>query len=139
MTDMSNKDRLRAAYQEWHDTKAGSVETWLEISSPNMIFLSSAMGRQGMEFTEPCACLEDVRRYFTGLNADWDMIHYTIDDILGDEDMMVAVGSTGWTHKSTGKAFQVAKADAWTFKDGKAVRFAEHYDAAPILAALSSD
>ncbi|MEM7060015.1 MAG: nuclear transport factor 2 family protein [Pseudomonadota bacterium] len=138
MSSSSNKERLRAAYKQWHDTKAGSVETWLEICSPNMVFLSSAMGREGMEFTEPCTCLGDVKRYFNGLNEDWDMIHYRVDDILGDGDMMVAVGSTAWKHKATGLSFEVAKADAWTFKDGKAVRFAEHYDAGPILEAIKA-
>lgn len=139
MTETSNKARLRAAYQTWHDTKAGSVETWLEICSPNMDFLSSAMGRQGMEFTEPCKSLDDVKRYFTGLTGDWTMNHYTVDDILGDGDMMVVVGSTGWTHKTTGQSFEIAKADAWTFKDGKAIRFAEHYDAGPIMRALAAE
>ena len=138
MSGTSNKDRLIAAYREWHETKAGSVDTWLALCSPTMTFLSSAMGREGMEFTEPCSCLDDVKRYFTGLTADWELIHYTVDQVIGDGDMLVAVGSTAWTHKKTGQSFEVAKADAWTFQDGVAVRIAEHYDAPAILRALAS-
>ncbi|MEM9139715.1 MAG: nuclear transport factor 2 family protein [Pseudomonadota bacterium] len=137
MAEISNKDRISAAYKIWHETKGQSVETWLEFCSPTMTFLSSAMGRPGMEFSKPCTCIEDVRGYFEGLSADWDMIHYTVDQIIGDGDMLAAVGKTAWRHKTTGQEFEVAKADAWTFENGKAVRFAEHYDSEAILAALN--
>lgn len=133
----SNLDRLKAAYQEWDDTKGGSVDTWLALCAPNITFLSSGMGRAGVEFSAACTSLDDVRRYFAQLSGTWEMQHFTVDQYLVDGETICATGSTAWTHKTTGKTADVLKADLWTFEAGKAIRIIEHYDSAALIEAAT--
>ncbi len=137
MAEHSNIERLRTAYQEWNDSKGASVDTWLALCAENIQFISSAMGRQGMSFTKPCNCMNDVRAYFEGLAKDWEMDHFSFNNFIGEGDMIVAHGSCGWTHRRSGRKFDILKADVWTFRDGKAIRIIEHYDSAPILEAVA--
>lgn len=134
----SNLETLRSAFDQWNETRGGSVETWLSLCSDNVAFLSSAMGRKGLEFTEPCACKDDMRRYFTGLLSDWAMDHYTMDRFVADGDVVMCHGSTKWTNRQTGKSFDVLTSCTVDFQDGRIVRFIEHYDSAPIVEAMSA-
>ena len=138
MTDSPRLARMRAIYQEWHDSRGGSVDAVLALFDENAQLISSAMGREGMEFTEPCKCMDDIRRYFSGLGADWEMQHYTVDRLAETEDAVFAHGSTAWKHRATGQIFDVLKADVWIFRGDKVVKFIEHYDSSPIIEALQA-
>ena len=72
---------LREAYQKWHDTKAGSVNHWLELMTDDIRFGSLASGAAKMEFTRTSSCKEEVKEYFSQLTSQWEMIHYTIQRI----------------------------------------------------------
>lgn len=135
----SNLQRLKAAYKSWNDTKGGSVDAWLDLCAPDVTFISSGGGRRGLEFSAPCTCLEDVARYLTQLNDDWEMIHFTYEDFVGEGDLICASGSTAWIHKGTGKTADVLKADVWTFRGGKAVRIIEHFDTLALIEAATPD
>lgn len=138
MSDKSNADRLRAAYASWHETKGEDADPWLDLCHPNVQLVSSAAGNKGFEFAEPCGCLEDVRRYFSQLKNDWEMIHYTVENVIGEGDVLAVHGSTGWRHRTTGIEADVLKADVWTFQDGKAIRIIEHFDSGPASAAIAA-
>ncbi len=138
MADPSNIERLREAHARWHEGRGEDVEFWFDICSPDMRLVSSAMGREGLAFTSPCCGHDELRGYFSKLSEDWTMDRYTVESFIGDGDEIVAQCSTKWTNKRTGKSFDILKADVWTFRDGKAVRFAEYYDSAPMLEAASA-
>jgi hypothetical protein len=57
----------------------------------------------GLEFTAQCCTRAEVRAYFTGLLADWTMLHYTVDDYICDGDKVAVIGRTAWTNKKNGK------------------------------------
>ncbi len=137
-TGQTNAGRVRDAYRQWHETKGGSVDAWLEICDPQITFISSGAGNKGFEFAEPCSCLDDVRRYFSQLDQDWEMLHFTVDNIIGDGDDVVMHGSTAWRHRKTGLEFEVLKADVWKFKQDKAVQIIEHFDAGPATRAIEA-
>ncbi|MGG7377290.1 nuclear transport factor 2 family protein, partial [Escherichia coli] len=62
---------------------------------------------------------------------------YTVNDYVAEGESVVAIGSTSWKNKHTGKAFETRKVDVWKFKNGKAVEFYEYYDTAKVAAAGS--
>jgi hypothetical protein len=63
------------------------------------------------------------------------MIFYRIDEFIAQGDRVVAIGSTSWRNKATGKVVLTPKADIWRMKNGKAVQFSEFYDTARLIAA----
>ena len=72
--------------------------------------------------------------YLEGLVATFDMLHYTIDDYVAQGDRVVAIGSTAWQDRNTGKSFDTPKVDIWRLKDGRIVEFFEFYDTAKVQA-----
>jgi len=77
--------------------------------------------------------------YFSGLLADWEMIHYTVDRFIvgADGREIVMVGSCAWRHKASGREIDMPKIDVHSFNEaGKVVRFQEVYDTLGFARAL---
>jgi len=81
---------LKAAYQKWHDSKAGSIDYWLGLMTDDIKFRSLGAGAAEIEFTRTSTCKEEVKRYFAGLTSDWEMIHYLIDEYIAQGERVVA-------------------------------------------------
>ncbi|HZX89671.1 MAG TPA: nuclear transport factor 2 family protein [Rudaea sp.] len=135
MTETDNVALIREAYEQWHDSRGASVGKWLDLMSHGVRFRSLAGGAAGLEFSRDCASRDDVARYFAELGNDWDMIHYTVDELIAQGDRVVMLGSCGWKNRRTGIAVQTAKADFLRLKDGKVVEFFEFFDTAQAMAA----
>ena len=125
---------LREAYQKWHDTRAGSVDHWLELMTDDIQFRSLAGGASKMEFTRTSTCKEEVRDYFSQLTSQWEMIHYTISEYIAQGDRVVALGNCSFRHKQTGKILDTPKADFHKFRAEKICEFFEFYDTAQAIA-----
>jgi len=129
-----NSEALRIRYAKWHETKGGSTDDWIDLLDDEIEFRSLAMGRsENVEFTAPCNCPNDVRGYLQGLVNEWDMVHYTIDEMVEQGDTVCVIGSTAWTNKATGKTIDTPKVDVWRFRNGKACGFFEFYDTAALI------
>lgn len=134
---MANENKnvalLKVAYQLWHDTKAASVDHWLDLMTDDVKFRSLAHGARTMEFTRASSCKDEVKQYFAGLNADWKMIEYRIDEYIAQGDRVVALGHVSFKNKRTGKVLETPKADFHKFRDGKICEFFEFYDTAQAI------
>jgi uncharacterized protein len=128
-----NVASLREAYRIWHDTKAGSVDHWLNLMTDDVKFRSLADGAKTMEFTRTSSCKDDVKRYFAGLTADWEMIYYRVDEYIAQGDRIVALCHVSFKNKRTGKVLETPKADFHRFRDGKICEFFEFYDTAQTI------
>ena len=129
--------KVKAAYRQWDKFKgsARGVDAWLALCADEIRFHSLAAGAAGMEFTESCGCKDDLRRYFDGLAADWEMLHFTPEEYVAQGDCVVMRGRCGFRHRRTGKVLETPKADFLRFSKGKMVEFYEFYDTASALAA----
>jgi ketosteroid isomerase-like protein len=134
---MSHVDKLKRAYEAWHNSLGVDRQKWLEIMSDNIVFRSIAGGADGMEFTKTCESKEEVERYFSGLNDGWQMLYYTPEKYICEGDSVAVRGTTGWKNKKSGKEIHTPKADFFEFKDGKIVEFYEFYDTAKAFEAAS--
>jgi ketosteroid isomerase-like protein len=128
-----NVASLKEAYRIWHDTKAGSVDHWLNLMTDDVKFRSLAQGAKPMEFTRTSSCKDEVKDYFAGLTADWEMIYYRVDEYIAKGDRVVALGHVSFTNKRTGKILETPKADFHKFRDGKICEFFEFYDTAQAI------
>jgi uncharacterized protein len=128
--ESSNVAALKEAYRQWHDSKAGSVDHWLALMTDDVKFRSLAEGAKAMKFTRTSSCKNDVKRYFTGLTGDWEMIYYRIDEYIAQDDRVVALGSCSFKRRKTGQILETPKADFHKFRDGRICEFFEFYDTA---------
>jgi ketosteroid isomerase-like protein len=133
----ANKAILESAYRRWHETRGQCIEELLHIYDDNVRFGSLAQGAAPAAFTMERTCKEEMRGYFDGLLAAWNMLHYTVHDMIAEGDRVAVVCSTAWTNKATGKTVETPKVDVWRFKDGRAVEFYEYYDTAKLFAAAT--
>jgi ketosteroid isomerase-like protein len=134
---MSDENRnvasLKEAYRLWHDTKAASVDHWLNLMTDDVKFRSLAEGAKIMEFTRTSTCKDEVKHYFAGLTADWEMIYYRIAEYIAQGDRVVALGHISFKNKHTGKILETPKADFHKFRNGKICEFFEFYDTAQAI------
>ena len=136
--EADNVAKLKEAYRRWDESRASSIDSWLDLLADNVDFRSLADGAQGLEFTGRCCSKAEVGRYFIGLAAGWEMIHYTPDEFIAQGDRVVMLGSCSWKNRRTGEVLETPKADFWRFKDGKAVSFFEFYDTAQAISATQA-
>jgi ketosteroid isomerase-like protein len=132
-----NKKLLQNAYNRWNTTKGGSIADWMVLMDDDISFGSLAEGAEVVPFTAPLRRKDSLKTYFDGLLGNWTMVHYTVDEYVAEGDRVVAIGSTSWKNKHTGKTFDTRKVDVWKFKNGKAIEFYEFYDTAMVAAAGS--
>lgn len=130
----ANKAILKDAFERWHQTKGGSVDHWMSILADEVDFRSLADGKPGLEFTARRRSRDEVGEYMSGLIGMFEMVHYTVDFYVAEDDRVIAVGSTSWRNRETGETFDTPKADSVRFKDGKITEFYEIYDTAAVLA-----
>lgn len=128
MTEDSNIEILKEAYNHWNENKEQAFDHWMALFADDVHFKSLANGHEGMEFTRTCHCKKDVLRYFEELAGDWEMIHYTVDEFIAQGDRVVAIGNCHWRYMHTGKEVETAKVDIITMKDSKITDFFELYD-----------
>ena len=138
MSTESNVAILKQAYQRWHDTKAGSVDHWMNLMTDDVQFRSLAAGAIQMQFTRPSSNKQEVKNNFAGLTSEREMIDYRVDEYIGQGDRVVALCQVSFKHKKTGKILNTPKADFHKFRDGKICEFFEFYDTAQALAAATA-
>jgi uncharacterized protein len=138
MTDPArNKETLRRAYQLWHETKGGSREHWTKLVADDITFGSLAEGMAPATFTARIRGKDRLSGYFDGLLSGWEMVYYTVHHFVAEGDRVVAICSTSWRNRATGKICDTPKVDVWRFRDDLAIEFYEYYDTAKLLAAAS--
>ena len=139
MVDRENVSLLKKAYARWHETRGGSVDDWMALIDDNVRFGSLAQNAPQMTFATSYKSRAALKSYFDGLRAEWEMIHYTMNEFVAEGEAVVARGHVAWRNKRTGKEVETPKIDFWRFRDGKAVEFYEYFDTARAFAAASDD
>ncbi len=134
---MDHVAKLRDAYRQWHETRGKSVQTWLDLMAPDIVFGSLADGAPGVEFTCTHRGKEEAKRYFEGLGSEWEIVEYEPAEFIAEGDRVAMRGRCVARCKRTEKIVDMPKADFFRFRDGKIVEFFEFYDTAKILAAAT--
>lgn len=133
--ESANVEILKHAYQEWAGKKAEDISCWMSIIADDARLTSLADGVPDLAFTHARSGKSEILQYLEGLTADWEMLFYRIDEFIAEGDRVVALGSTSWRNKRTGKVVLTAKADVWRLRNGMVVQFSEFYDTAKLIAA----
>lgn len=103
----------------------GDVEAVLGAFDPEIEWNEAEGMPYGGQYVGPQAIAENV---FGPITSDADDFAVTPDKFVAQGDEVVALGRyTGRGHDS-GKEFDFGFAHAWTFRDGKPVRFRQYAD-----------
>ena len=105
------------------------------IFADNFKFGSIAQGGHGAPYLKSYQSRDPRAIFRRSASSDWDMLEYTTDHFIAQDDRVVMIGHCSWRNKRTGKVVSTPKADSWRFADGKAVEFYEFYDTAQLSAA----
>jgi ketosteroid isomerase-like protein len=132
-------DKLKAAFKAWHDTKGGSIDTWLDLMADHVDWRSLANGVRAAPWTATRTTREEVRGYLVGLTSAFSMDHYTVEQYVCDGETIVTIGTTKWHHKTTGKPIDTPIVTVWRFLKGQVVSFFEYYDTAKLVEAATPD
>ena len=73
-----------------------------------------------------------VGQFFQELNAAMSMDVFEPKEYVAQGDKVVALGNLQTTMRNTGEATRTDFAMLWTFRDGKAIRFFEYGNDAPV-------
>ena len=136
---VSNKELLKDAYRQWHETKGASVETWMDLLAPDASFRSIGEGLQGGEFAATQSDRESIRNYFDVLRRTWSMEFWEVHEMIAEGDQVAMLGRCSWTNKATQKTIETPVAAFWRFRDGKAIAYFETYDTHRMVQAATAD
>lgn len=134
--------KLREAYKLWHETRGGSVTHWMDLMADDMTMKSINDGPPEMAFMKAKNGKTQAEEYFSGLAADWEMIHFTPTEFIADGDRVVVLSTVAFRYKKTGKVAESPKADVFRFRGGQIVEYFEYFeffDTATALAATRPD
>jgi uncharacterized protein len=140
MVDHNDLTRLKAAYQNWHDTKGEGERArngWLDIFDDRMRIISMGDTTREVAFAKARTSKRDAVNYFAELLTDWQMIHWTPEIFVQDQDHIAMFGRCAWTHRRTQKPVECRIAHLWRFTDGKASELTEIFDSAQAVAAAT--
>ena len=76
--------------------------------------------------------VREFYRQWAGAFSDWS---YEVDELLEGEDKVVAFVTERGHGRGSGAEVKMQRANVWTFRDGKVVRFQSFGDRAAALAA----
>jgi ketosteroid isomerase-like protein len=132
-------NKLRHAYQLWNDTLGGSVQTWLGLFTDDIVIRSLGDENPRLEFAKSRQGKSGAEQYFAELGSSWEMVYFTPEEFIAQDDRVVVLSKVAFKSRITGKTAQSPKADIFRFRDGKIVEFLEFFDTAAAQAATHAD
>lgn len=133
--EAENLEIIRSAYRIWSESLGKNIDHWIGLMDEQVRFDSLGGGEPGLDFSRACKSKADVRRYFVELVRDWQMIHYTVEELVAQGERVVMLGRCEWKNRKTGKSVETPKADFIKLRNGRVVEFLEFFDTAKVLAA----
>ncbi|WP_171182250.1 nuclear transport factor 2 family protein [Ruegeria sp. HKCCD8929] len=126
--------RLREAWANWNDCKGHNPSMWEGYMTEDVKLFSLSDGDPRTPFTAARQGFAEVELYLEGLVGTFSMDHWRIDDAVAEGDHVIGIGSTGWTHKGTGKSFVTPIIIVTRWRNGRICEYGEYYDTAKIAA-----
>lgn len=119
---MGNAEIIKDLYESF---ATGDIPGVLGAMDPNISWTEAEGFMYGGTYTGPDAILENV---FMKLGTEWEGFAAVPEQIVDGGDTVVALGNYSGKFLETGKSMSVPFAHAWTFRDGKAVKFVQYMD-----------
>lgn len=137
MSVPSNANKLREAYAKWNDSKGADLTLWDQYTTEDLCMCSLGEGDYGLDFSCRRQGRAQMHAYLKDLTDAFEMQHWTLMETVEQGDRVVGIGTTAWTHKTTGKLAETRVVVICRFRDGLVCEYEELYDTAAVAAAVS--
>lgn len=134
MNTLSNTAKLREAYARWNDSKGTDLSMWDEYTTEDICIRSLGGGQYGLDFSNARSGRDQMHAYLKDLTDAFEMIHWTLKDTVAQDDRVVGIGVTAWTHKASGRSVETPVVVICRFRDGRVCEYEELYDTAALVA-----
>ena len=124
----SAAEQVRTAYARWHESKGATADLFLDMMATEIEMYTVMAPDTPSPIAGASLGIEAARGYFDALAQDWEMISFPTEQVVGDGDTVVWIGSCRWRYRPTGEEVETPKVDIWNFRDGKAVRLLEMFN-----------
>ena len=118
----TNKDIIEGAYASF---AKGDVPAALGVMADDIHWTEAEGFPLAGTYVGPQAVLEGV---FMRLGEIGEGFAVVPEHFVADGDTVIALGTYGWKHKSSGEPAVVKMVHVWTMNCGKAVAFQQHVD-----------
>lgn len=118
----------------WRDTRGSDLTMWKDYMSEDIKLFSLADGDKCLPFTSSRQGYAELHDYLERLTGTFSMDHWEIDETVAEGDRVIGIGSTGWTHKQSGKSFVTPIVIVTRWRDGMMCEYGEYYDTAKVAA-----
>lgn len=132
-------EALHRAFRIWGESKGTDPRPFLALVADDVDWRSASEAGhvgKGLSFTGQRNGRAAVDAYFSELAENWQMEHWTVDDILTDGGAAVVLGHCGWYANATGRLVSTQIAIVLRFRDGKIISFREFFDTAAAAEAM---
>ena len=124
----ANADRVRHAYAQWHETKGGSPEAFLDLMAEDVRMNTNLCPPELHPLAHERVGIENARDYLVSLILHLEMLDFPTEEVVAEGDTVVWIGSCTWRDRKTGEETATRKVDIWRFEDGKVVSVLEMFD-----------
>lgn len=122
------EERLRAAYQAWHDSRGRTPELFFALYAEGIELHSILEASLADKVRAPFIGKRAAIAYFGAIAEQWEMIDARLDAIVARDDKVVCVGHAQWRNLQTLRLVTGPKVDVWTVRHGMAVHVLEMFD-----------
>jgi ketosteroid isomerase-like protein len=121
----TNKEIISTAYDHF---ATGDVPAVLAVMHPEIEWTEAeGWPLYSGTLVGPQAVVDGV---FMRLSEIGDNFALHVDQLVAEDDTVVALGTYTWDRKDSGEPAEVKMAHVWTLADGQATRFQQHVDTA---------
>ena len=138
MPNSKNLQNLKAAYAQWGKSKTtGNIKPLQDLMADDFKIGSVDEKSPGMTFAVDRNSKGEAVKYLNAIFDQWEMLHFTPETFVEQDDRIAMFGKCKYRHKKTGKEVECAISNLWEFKDGKAVSLIDLFDSAKAAAAAT--
>jgi ketosteroid isomerase-like protein len=132
---MSAQENIQKVEQMYAAFGKGDLPTLLNSVADNVDW--QVLGPASIPQSGPHRGRKEVESFFGKVATSYDFQKFEPREFIAQDNTVVCLGYYAATLKKTGKRFEAEWAMAFTFRDGKVVKFREYTDTANLVAALS--
>lgn len=132
MNALSNAAKLREAFARWNESKGSDPSMWDDYTTEDLCIRSLGDGKNGLDFSCARKGQDQMHQYLKELTDAFEMVHWTLKDTIAQDDRVVGVGVTAWTHKASGQTVETPVVVICRFRGDRVCEYQEFYDTAAL-------
>ncbi len=130
---MAEAENINVAQQGYDNFKTGSIAALVEQMTEDVVWQLPEI--KGVPLAGVRSGRAGVADFFSTLARDQEVIEFTPQEFIAQNDKVVSLGHYKWRVKETSREFESDFVHIFTIRDGKIAGFREHFDTAAAAAA----